>query len=68
MILKDLEDRYEGSPFCFIIGSGPSLHFVSKELLEIISKHPVICVNAAIMKFADKKNDLYIKKKGYSDI
>lgn len=59
MKIKDLENKYKDNEFCFVIGSGPSLHFISKELLEIISKHPVICVNAAIMKFADKKNDLY---------
>ena len=52
MNINDLQDKYSGQ-MGFVIGSGPSLSFIKKdELLKIID-YPIICVNSAILKFAD---------------
>jgi hypothetical protein len=51
MKIEDLKDIYKGKPV-FCVGSGPSLHFIEKELLKI-KDYPIICANSAILKFAD---------------
>ena len=52
MNIKDLQDRYSGQ-IGFVVGSGPSLHFLENNLLQKIKDYPIICVNSAILKFAD---------------
>jgi len=48
MKIKDLENKHKDE-IIFVIGSGPSLHFVNPDLINDYTK---ICVNASIMKFS----------------
>jgi len=59
MNIKELQDCHDGC-LGFVIGSGPSLHFISEEIFDKILKYPCISVNSAILKFFGKKcNKLY---------
>ena len=50
--IKDLQGIYKDKPI-FCVGSGPSIHFIEKNLLLKIKNYPIICANSAILKFAD---------------
>jgi hypothetical protein len=52
MKINDLQDKYSGQ-IGFVVGSGPSLSFIKKDELLKIRNYPIICVNSAILKFAN---------------